>query len=73
MKWCYSMTAMVLTSDSKKSLRLELLEHVTEQTPIADLWCGFASFKSERLDYVIQKTVEIDVGVIYPVITAAPR
>jgi len=59
----------VLTSDAKKSVALELLEQIAPQTPVSDLWYGFAPLKSERLDYVIQKAVEMGVGTIQPVIT----
>ena len=58
-----------LTSDSKKSVQLDLVEQIAEQTPVSDLWYGFAPLKSERLDYVIQKAVEMGVGTIQPVIT----
>ena len=58
-----------LTSDSKKSVVLELVERIAEQTPVSDLWYGFAPLKTERLDYVIQKAVEMGVGTIQPVIT----
>lgn len=58
-----------LASDSKKSVVLELVEQIAEQTPISTLWYGFAPLKSERLDYVIQKAVEMGAGVIQPVIT----
>ena len=58
-----------LTSDSKKSVTLEIAEQIAAQTPPSDLWYGFAPLKSERLDYMIQKAVEMGVGVIQPVIT----
>lgn len=58
-----------LTSDSKKSVQLELIEQIAPQTPVSDLWYGLAPLKSERLDYVIQKAVEMGAGVIQPVIT----
>ena len=58
-----------LASDSKKSVTLDLLEQVAEQTPPSDLWYGFAPLKSERLDYVIQKAVEMGAGTIQPVTT----
>ncbi|MBS3849384.1 MULTISPECIES: 16S rRNA (uracil(1498)-N(3))-methyltransferase [Devosia] len=58
-----------LISDSKKSVQLELVERIAGQTPVSDLWYGFAPLKSERLDYVIQKAVEMGVGTIQPVIT----
>lgn len=58
-----------LASDSKKSVTLDLLEQVAEQTPPSDFWYGFAPLKSERLDYVIQKAVEMGAGTIQPVVT----
>jgi 16S rRNA (uracil1498-N3)-methyltransferase len=58
-----------LTSDSKKSVTLEAVEQIAAQTPPSDLWYGFAPLKNERLDYVIQKAVEMGAGVIQPVST----
>ncbi|SEP84893.1 16S rRNA (uracil1498-N3)-methyltransferase [Devosia sp. YR412] len=58
-----------LASDSKKSVSLDLVEQIAVQPPVADLWYGFAPLKTERLDYVIQKAVEMGVGTIQPVIT----
>ena len=58
-----------LSSDSKKSVTLETIERIAPQTPPSDLWYGFAPLKSERLDYVIQKAVEMGVGTIQPVMT----
>ncbi|KFC67293.1 Ribosomal RNA small subunit methyltransferase E [Devosia sp. LC5] len=58
-----------LASDSKKSVTLDLVEQIAPQTPISDLWYGFAPLKTERLDYVVQKAVEMGAGVIQPVLT----
>jgi 16S rRNA (uracil1498-N3)-methyltransferase len=58
-----------LTSDSKKSVNLEVVEQIAPQSPASDLWYGFAPLKSERLDYVIQKAVEMGAGTIQPVMT----
>lgn len=58
-----------LTSDSKKSVALEVVEQIAPQTPPSDLWYGFAPLKNERLDYVIQKAVEMGAGTIQPVMT----
>lgn len=58
-----------LASDSKKSVTLELAEQIAPQTPVSDLWYGFAPLKTERLDYVVQKAVEMGAGVIQPVLT----
>jgi 16S rRNA (uracil1498-N3)-methyltransferase len=58
-----------LTNDSKKSVTLDVVEQIAPQTLPSDLWYGFAPLKSERLDYMIQKAVEMGVGTIQPVIT----
>lgn len=58
-----------LTGDSKKAVTLEVVEQAAAQTPPSDLWYGFAPLKAERLDYVIQKAVEMGAGTIQPVIT----
>jgi 16S rRNA (uracil1498-N3)-methyltransferase len=58
-----------LTSDSKKSVSLEVVEQIAPQTPPSDFWYGFAPLKNERLDYVIQKAVEMGAGTIQPVMT----
>lgn len=58
-----------LVSDSKKSVVLDLIEQIAPQTPPSGLWYGFAPLKTERLDYVIQKAVEMGAGTIQPVLT----
>lgn len=58
-----------LSSDSKKSVTLDLVEQIAPQTPASTLWYGFAPLKTERLDYVIQKAVEMGAGTIQPVMT----
>lgn len=58
-----------LSRDVKKAVVLELVEQVVAQTPVSDLWYGFAPLKTERLDYVIQKAVEMGAGTIQPVLT----
>jgi len=58
-----------LTGDSKKSVTLGIVERIAAQTPPSDLWYGFAPLKNERLDYVVQKAVEMGAGIIQPVIT----
>ncbi|MBE7733864.1 16S rRNA (uracil(1498)-N(3))-methyltransferase [Devosia faecipullorum] len=58
-----------LTSDSKKSVALDVVERIAPQPPPSDLWYGFAPLKNERLDYVIQKAVEMGAGTIQPVQT----
>lgn len=58
-----------ISSASKKSVGLELVEQIAPQAPPSDLWYGFAPLKTERLDYVIQKATEMGAGTIQPVIT----
>ena len=58
-----------LSGDSKKSVSLETVEQIAPQTLPSDLWYGFAPLKNERLDYVIQKVVEMGAGIIQPVQT----
>ena len=58
-----------LVSECKKSVVLELVEQIAPQTPPSGLWYGFAPLKTERLDYVIQKAVEMGAGTIQPVLT----
>ncbi|MET3926473.1 16S rRNA (uracil(1498)-N(3))-methyltransferase [Devosia sp. 2618] len=58
-----------LVSDSKKSVGLDIVERIAAQTPRSELWYGFAPLKTERLDYVIQKAVEMGAGTIQPVLT----
>lgn len=58
-----------LSSDAKKSVMLDLVEQIAAQTPVSDVWYGFAPLKTERLDYVIQKATEMGAGIIQPVLT----
>jgi len=58
-----------ITGDSKMSVSLDVVEQIAPQSSPSDLWYGFAPLKSERLDYVIQKAVEMGVGTIQPVMT----
>lgn len=58
-----------IESAVKKSLTIKLLEQSAPQTPPSGLWYGFAPLKAARLDYIVQKAVEMGVGIIQPVIT----
>jgi 16S rRNA (uracil1498-N3)-methyltransferase len=58
-----------LTADSKKHVVLQAVEQIAPQTPKTDFWYGFAPLKNERLDYVIQKAVEMGASTIQPVMT----
>ncbi|MEC5324886.1 16S rRNA (uracil(1498)-N(3))-methyltransferase [Aurantimonas sp. A3-2-R12] len=58
-----------LTKPAKKKLELLPRERVRDQTPPADLHYLFAPLKHARLDYTVQKAVEMGAGVLRPVMT----
>jgi 16S rRNA (uracil1498-N3)-methyltransferase len=58
-----------LRFESRKKLFLEPLEQVRQQPPAPDLLYCFALLKQGRLDYLVQKAVEMGAGVLQPVIT----
>ncbi len=60
--------AAVATVEKKKVL-LTLLAQVRPQPPHSDLLYCFAPLKAGRLDYLVQKAVEMGAGVLQPVIT----
>ena len=53
----------------RREARLNVVARAREQTPTGDLVYAFAPLKSGRLDYVVQKAVEMGAGVLQPVIT----
>jgi 16S rRNA (uracil1498-N3)-methyltransferase len=53
----------------KKTAKLEVVELAREQTPPGDLHYVFAPLKHARLDYLVQKAVEMGVSHLRPVIT----
>jgi 16S rRNA (uracil1498-N3)-methyltransferase len=54
---------------SKKSVRLEAVDQARRQPPQPDLVYAFAPLKAGRLDYLVQKAVEMGAGILQPVIT----
>ena len=54
---------------SKKAIRLRLEEQTRPQPPTPDLAYCFAPLKQGRLDYLVQKAVEMGAGVLQPVVT----
>ena len=58
-----------LAEVTRRSAKLKMVEQVRLQTPVADLHYLFAPLKHARLDYMVQKAVEMGAGVIRPVIT----
>jgi 16S rRNA (uracil1498-N3)-methyltransferase len=53
----------------RKRCVLAVEEKVREQTPLPDLYYLFAPLKYARLDYMVQKAVEMGAGRLSPVIT----
>jgi 16S rRNA (uracil1498-N3)-methyltransferase len=54
---------------SRKAARLRLLEQTRPQPPHPDLIYCFAPLKQGRLDYLVQKAVEMGAGLLQPVMT----
>jgi 16S rRNA (uracil1498-N3)-methyltransferase len=54
---------------TKKTVRLEAVEQTRSQPVTPDLVYCFAPLKVGRLDYLVQKAVEMGAGVLQPVIT----
>ncbi len=59
----------VLASVGKKAASLRLTERLREQPQGTDIWLCFAPIKSGRLDYLVQKAVEMGVSRLVPVET----
>jgi 16S rRNA (uracil1498-N3)-methyltransferase len=60
---------VALHFESRKKLFLEPLERTRDQPAAPDLIYCFAPLKQGRLDYLVQKAVEMGAGVLQPVIT----
>jgi 16S rRNA (uracil1498-N3)-methyltransferase len=58
-----------LTAAHKKSAGLTLAEQTREQTKPADIWLCFAPLKTARLDYIVQKAVEMGASRLIPMLT----
>ncbi|MBV9591681.1 MAG: 16S rRNA (uracil(1498)-N(3))-methyltransferase [Hyphomicrobiales bacterium] len=58
-----------LLEERKRSARLELIRMVRPQTAAGDLHLLFAPLKQARLDYMVQKAVEMGASRLVPVIT----
>ncbi|WP_112663295.1 16S rRNA (uracil(1498)-N(3))-methyltransferase [Microvirga flavescens] len=55
--------------EGRKAADLVCVERTREQTPRPDLTYLFAPLKHARLDYMVQKAVEMGAGVLQPVLT----
>lgn len=58
-----------LRRSGKKTLSLAVEERLRPQPAACDLWLIFAPLKHARLDYMVQKAVEMGVSRLVPVIT----
>ena len=58
-----------IAAKAKKAVRLETVEQTRPQPATPDLVYCFAPLKVGRLDYLVQKAVEMGAGVLQPVIT----
>ncbi|WP_375574168.1 16S rRNA (uracil(1498)-N(3))-methyltransferase [Ahrensia marina] len=58
-----------VTRQSKRAGSLRVLSQTRPQTPLNDLTLLFAPIKKERMDWMVQKAVEMGAGTIRPVIT----
>jgi 16S rRNA (uracil1498-N3)-methyltransferase len=54
----------------KNTCYIRLVEKIREQTTPQDIHYAFAPLKQARLDYMVQKAVEMGASVLQPVITA---
>ncbi|MBO6900203.1 MAG: 16S rRNA (uracil(1498)-N(3))-methyltransferase [Rhizobiaceae bacterium] len=61
--------ARISGAPSKKAVSLELMEQARPQPEPPDLLFAFAPIKAGRLDYLVQKAVEMGAGTLQPVIT----
>jgi 16S rRNA (uracil1498-N3)-methyltransferase len=58
-----------IAAKSKKAVRLKVLVLQRPQPPLPDLVYCFAPLKQGRLDYLVQKAVEMGAGILQPVVT----
>lgn len=58
-----------IAAKSKKALLLKVMKLQRPQPPLPDLVYCFAPLKQGRLDYLVQKAVEMGAGILQPVIT----
>ena len=58
-----------LVASGRKAWQLDIVERTRPQTPASDLHYLFAPLKHARLDYMVEKAVEMGAGRLRPVIT----
>ncbi|MEM6460414.1 MAG: 16S rRNA (uracil(1498)-N(3))-methyltransferase [Pseudomonadota bacterium] len=59
----------MLSFAAKKKISFEVVEKVRPQPELSDLHYLFAPLKQARLDYTVQKAVEMGAGTLQPVLT----
>ncbi len=59
-----------ITHAKKNGCTIRLMEKVRKQTAAQDIHYAFAPLKQGRLDYMVQKAVEMGASLLQPVITA---
>jgi len=63
-EWCAEVAV-----EGRKAADLVCVERVREQSAAPDIVYAFAPLKHARLDYMVQKAVEMGAGVLQPVLT----
>jgi 16S rRNA (uracil1498-N3)-methyltransferase len=58
-----------MTAGGKRLDRLDILAQARPQDRLPDLTCVFAPLKHARLDYMVQKAVEMGASILQPVLT----
>jgi 16S rRNA (uracil1498-N3)-methyltransferase len=58
-----------VSPEGRKAADLVCMERTREQSPLPDIIYAFAPLKHARLDYMVQKAVEMGAGVLQPVLT----
>jgi 16S rRNA (uracil1498-N3)-methyltransferase len=59
-----------IAAAKKTGCRIHVVDRVREQTAAQDIHYAFAPLKQARLDYMVQKAVEMGASVLQPVLTA---
>ena len=59
-----------IVAAKKSGCAIRLIEKVREQTAAQDIHYAFAPLKQGRLDYMVQKAVEMGASLLQPVMTA---
>ena len=59
----------VVAEAGKKRMTLAVVEPTRSQESVPDLWLGFAPVKKGRVDWLVEKAVELGVARLLPVVT----